>query len=314
MTAIVHVAAAVIVNTRGEVLISRRPDHAHQGGLWEFPGGKVEAGETALQALRRELHEELGIDVRSARPLIRIPHDYPDKSVLLDVWQVSAFDGEAHGREGQPVQWVAPRRLRDFAFPTANRPIIAAARLPERYLITPEPGEDFLARLERACAAGIRLLQLRAASLPDSEYLRLAREVCELAHRHGAEVLLNADPAAVAAAGADGVHLPAWRLRALERRPLSADLWVAASCHAADELAQAARIDCDFAVLGPVLPTASHPGAAHLGWEALHALAEISAVPIYALGGLREADLAAAWQAGAQGIAAIRGLWPEASS
>lgn len=313
MAGMIHVAAAVIVNARGEVLISRRHAQAHQGGLWEFPGGKVEAGETALQALRRELHEELGIDLRSARPLIRIPHDYPDKSVLLDVWQVTAFDGEAHGREGQPVQWVPPRRLRDFAFPAANQPIIAAARLPERYLITPEPGENFLARVEQACTAGIRLLQLRATSLPESEYLRLAREVCARAHRHGAEVLLNADPAIVAAAGADGVHLPAWRLRALDRRPLPAGLWVAASCHAADELAQAVRIGCDFAVVGPVLPTASHPGAPHLGWEALRALTEASAVPVYALGGLREADLAAAWQAGAQGIAAIRGLWPEAS-
>jgi 8-oxo-dGTP diphosphatase len=311
MTDMIHVAAAVIVNARGEVLLSLRHAHAHQGGLWEFPGGKVEADETAMQALRRELHEELGIDVRAARPLIRIPHHYHDKSVLLDVWRVTAFDGELHGREGQPVQWVAPANLPDFEFPAANRAIVTAASLPDRYLITPEPDTNFLERLDCAFAAGIRLVQLRAKRLSAQAYAELAREICARARPHGAEILLNADPALVIETGAAGVHLTAQRLRGLDRRPLPAGYWVAASCHDADELAQAADIGCDFAVLGPVLPTASHPGAMHLGWAGLQALAEITALPVFALGGMALADLNAAWQAGAQGIAAIRGLWQE---
>lgn len=309
---VTHVAVAVVTNARGKVLISLRHAHAHQGGLWEFPGGKVEAGETVLQALRRELHEELGIDVRAARPLIRIPHHYPDKSVLLDVWRVTAYAGEAQGREGQPLQWVAPQRLPEFAFPAANRPIAAAVRLPDRYLITPEPGADFLARLDSAFAAGLRLVQLRAKRLSARDYAELARAVCARARPHAAEVLLNADPALVAEVGAAGVHLSAQRLRGLERRPLPAGVWVAASCHDADELAQAARIGCDFVVLGPVQPTASHPGTPPLGWAALRTLTETSALPVYALGGMTPADLDTAWQAGAQGIAAIRALWPEA--
>lgn len=311
MTTMIHVAAAVISNARGEVLISLRHAQAHQGSLWEFPGGKVEAGETALQALRRELHEELGIDLRAARPLIRIPHRYPDQAVLLDVWRVTAFSGEAHGREGQPFQWVAPAQLPDFDFPAANRPIISAARLPDRYLITPEPGADFFARLDQAFAAGIRLVQLRAKQLPERDYADLARAVCARARQHGADVLLNTDPALVAEIGAAGVHLSAQRLRALDRRPLPAGLWVAASCHDADELALAARVGCDFAVLGPVQPTASHPGAPHLGWVRLRGLTEKTTLPVYALGGMTVADIEAAWRAGAQGIAAIRGLWPE---
>lgn len=310
-TNFIHVVAAVIANAHGEVLISRRHAHAHQGGLWEFPGGKLEAGEDVRTALARELHEELGIDVVEARPLMRIPHRYPDKAVLLDVWRVDAFRGEPHGREGQPVQWVAPERLRDFAFPAANRPIVTATRLPDRYLITPEPGPGFLERLERAFAAGIRLVQLRAKSLDERAYADLARAVCVRAQARNVQVLLNADPGLVAEVGADGVHLNARRLMALSQRPLSNEYWVAASCHNAQELEQAARIGCDFAVLGPVQPTASHPGAAHLGWAGLHALCDSCTLPVYALGGMTVGDLEAAWRAGAQGIAAIRGLWPE---
>lgn len=311
MSAIVHVAAAVIANARGEVLISRRHAQAHQGGLWEFPGGKVEADEDVVAALVRELHEELGIDVAAARPLIRIPHHYPDTSVLLDVWRVTDFTGEAHGREGQPVHWVNPERLPEFAFPAANRPIVTAARLPDRYLITPEPGADFLDRLERAFAAGIRLVQLRAKTLDDHAYTQVARAVCARAQIWNAKVLLNADPDLAAEIGAAGVHLTAQRLMQCTQRPLPSDRWVAASCHNATELAQAERIGCDFVVLGPVRPTASHPGAACLDWPGLHALCEITTLPVYALGGMAEADLDAAWRAGAQGIAAIRALWPE---
>lgn len=306
----IHVAAAVIVNVRDEVLISLRHAQVHQGGLWEFPGGKVEAGEDSYAALQRELYEELGIDLVSARPLIRIPYHYPDQAVLLDVWQVTDYTGEVHGREGQPVQWVAPERLSEFAFPAANRPIVTAARLPDRYLITPETEVDFLERLACACAAGIRLVQLRAPTLDTRAYIERARAACACAHAHGAQVLLNADPACVAQVGAAGVHLSARRLLQLARRPLPASLWVAASCHNAAELRHAMHIGCDFVVLGPVQPTASHPGAAHLDWSGLQALSEIATLPVYALGGMTCNDLDAAWRAGAQGIAAIRGLWP----
>lgn len=311
MSDVIHVAAAVLVNAAGEVLVARRHAHAHQGGLWEFPGGKVEPGEGALQALKREIHEELGLDVVAARPLIRVPHDYPDRRVLLDVWRVSAFRGEAHGREGQPLRWVAPERLRELDFPAANVPIVTAVSLPDQYVITPEPGADFLDRLDRVLVRGARLLQLRAKALPEADYLELARTVCAHTRACGAQVLLNADPALVAAAGAHGVHLDGQRLGALAARPLPHDLWVAASCHNAAQLAQAVRIGADFVVLGPVLPTASHPGAPSLGWERLHTLTETTALPVFALGGLRVDDLTRAWEAGAQGIAAIRGFWEE---
>ncbi len=309
-----HVAAAVIVNDRGEVLIAKRPEHQHQGGLWEFPGGKLEPGEAVTQALSRELDEELGITVESACPLIRVHHNYPERAVLLDVWQVERYRGEARGREGQPVAWVEPEQLPDYRFPAANTPIVTAARLPGHYLVTPEPGNDsgqFLSRLEQCLRAGVRLVQLRAKQLGSAEYELLAQHVISLAKRYGTKVLLNADPGLVTKLGADGVHLASRQLLSLGRRPLPPGLWVAASCHDEHELAHAAHIGVDFAVVAPVLPTLSHPEARGLGWERLFQLTEMAPFPVYALGGMSEEHLQLAHSHGAQGIAAIRSIWGE---
>lgn len=307
-----QVAAAVISNAAGEVLISRRPPGVHQGGLWEFPGGKLERGEDAATALKRELLEELGIEVQQLHPLIRVPHDYTDKAVLLDVWRITAYRGLAHGRESQPIAWVTPERLRDYAFPAANLPIITAARLPACYLITGEPEgahELFLSRLDHALQRGIRLVQLRAKVLAESDYRRLAQQVLARCHASGARVLLNAAPALTAELGADGVHLSSQRLLALSARPLGQDKWVAASCHNVQELRHACRIGVDFVVVSPVLQTSSHPGVRPLGWEGLRTLTEQAAVPVFALGGMTPAMLDQAWAQGAQGIAAISALW-----
>ena len=124
----VHVAVGVLRNEAGEILISYRHPDLHQGGLWEFPGGKVESGETVQQALARELHEELGISIGPCEALIEVVHDYSDKAVLLDVWLIQSFEGEPRGREGQALAWCPPDRLEDYDFPAANDPIAAACR------------------------------------------------------------------------------------------------------------------------------------------------------------------------------------------
>ncbi len=306
-----HVAAAVI--RRGnEVLIARRPEHLHQGGLWEFPGGKVEPGETVEAALIRELDEELGIRAQSVRPLIRVPHAYSDRRVLLDVREVSTFDGEPHGREGQPLRWVPVERLTDYDFPAANHPIVTACQLPDRYLITPEPEAEaawphFLDTLDNALASGIRLVQFRAKSLAPEQFTRLASQVAEVC-RHKAKLLLNSCPALVLQASADGVHLTGSELRSLIRRPEVP--WVGASCHSREQIERAVQLGADFLVISPVRRTASHSAAEPIGWEGLQALAEYSPLPVYALGGMTEADIETARAHGAQGIAAIRSLWP----
>lgn len=306
-----HVVAGVLRDQAGRVLLGRRPDHAHQGGLWEFPGGKVEPGETAAQALARELHEELGITPLTLRPLIRVPHRYPRQAVLLDVWRVDAFSGTPQGREGQPLRWVALEDLPRISMPAANRPVANALRLPPYYLITPEPEQarSFLDDLEASLKSGLRLAQLRAHQLSAHIFRALAGDSLALCRIYGASLLLNADPQLVRELGADGVHLTSARLRELTERPLPPEQWLGASCHDAVELAIAARLGVDFAVLSPVMPTRSHPHARALGWERFQALVEPCPFPVYALGGLGPADLDQALGCGGQGVAGIRAFW-----
>ena len=309
-----HVVAAVIRNNAGEILIAKRPLKLHQGGLWEFPGGKVEEGEDVQQALVRELKEELAIDVKQFRPLIRIPYDYPDRKVLLDIWSVSSFTGVAIGVEGQEIRWVGSDELGEFQFPAANASIVTAASIPSLYLITPEPGEkshwsNFLLALEQSIQQGISLVQFRAKSLSEMEYRVLAMDVIALCHKNNARVLLNAAPEIAEQLGADGVHLTSSLLNHLNSRPLPDNKLVAASCHNVYELNKAAAIHCNFAVVGPVNKTASHPGKKGLGWNAMRQLTDSAFLPVYALGGMELKDMEEAWEHGAQGIAAIRSLW-----
>ena len=311
MAQLIHVAAAVIRDPQRRILIARRPADKHQGGLWEFPGGKVEPGEAVADALARELQEELGIRVTAAAPLIRIPHHYPDKSVLLDVWEVTAFTGEAHGAEGQPVRWVRPQALDDYPFPAANTPIISAARLPSRILITGRFSDsaDCLKRLKNALEQGISQVMLRAGDLDDDALAALYHQLAPVCEQAGARLGVNTSVALANALGADHLHLNSARLAALESRNRFNGRWLSASCHDADQIRQAEAKGVDFITLSPVQPTPSHPGAPTLGWETFARLVDACRLPVYALGGLGEGDLPRARQCGAQGIAAISAWW-----
>src|SRR5699024_1847962 len=155
----------------------RRRSGTHGAGDWEFPGGKVGAGESVYQALVRELAEEVGIRVRTARPLIRVRHDYPERAVLLDTWRVTAVVGHPEALEGQGVRWVPVNELHDWPLMAADGPIVTALRLPDRYLITGASADDtpaFRERLDRCLERGIKLVRLRAAELDDDAYRALA--------------------------------------------------------------------------------------------------------------------------------------------
>jgi len=309
----IHVVAGVLSDAHDRVLLAQRPSGKHSAGLWEFPGGKLEPGETAHAALRRELHEEIGVDIGAIEPLIAVPWDFGEKSILLDVYRVLDFAGELHGREGQALVWRHVDELIDMPMPPPDRPVVTALRLPPHYAITPEPGDDdaaFLARIERALAAGVRLLQLRAKTVPAARLRELAQAVQQRARAVGATMLINAHIDLTIELDLGGVHLPSAELMRLRDRPPVRG-WVAASCHDARELAHAAAIGVDFAVVGSVQATLSHPGAEPLGWQRFAELCAGTPLPVYALGGLGLAELPTARAHGAQGIAGISGFFPD---
>ncbi|MCD9085987.1 Nudix family hydrolase [Stenotrophomonas sp. SY1] len=305
----IHVVAAVITDARGRILLNRRTGNSDMAGLWEFPGGKREPGETSEQALVRELHEELGIEAEVGEWLMDVPQLYPDKRLRLEVRMVRSWKGTARGREGQAITWVTPDKLSRYSMPPADLPVVAALRQPDRYLVTPEPAEcaeTWFSCIEAAIHGGIRRIQLRTPSAADRQ--GLARSVAE---RYGkqADLLLNRDIDLARELGV-GVHLGSEQLLSLQSRPLPESLPVAASCHDLAQLQAAQRLGCDFAVLGPVQATATHPGASPLGWEAFERLREQVSLPIYAIGGMGVADIDIARRHGALGVAAIRALWP----
>jgi 8-oxo-dGTP diphosphatase len=307
----IEVVAGVLRDADGRVLLAQRPPRGPHAGLWEFPGGKREPGESAADALRRELHEELGIEADPGAPIWRVPWSYPHVAVALEAIEVPAWRGTPHGREGQVLAWVALDDLHQWPMPAADLPIAAALRLPLAYAITPDPGADaarLLADARALIARGARLLQLRAKRLDVAAIAPILDALAADAAAARAGVLVNgaAGLALVDAHPWVGVHLTSADLARASARPLPRPRWVAASCHDAAEIARAAALDCDFVVIGPVHPTASHPGAPVLGWSGLAALCRDCPLPVFALGDVGPDDLDTARQHGAFGVAGIR--------
>jgi len=308
---IVHVVAGVIRDARGRILLARRTEGRDLSGLWEFPGGKVEPGEAPEAALARELREELGIEAAIGAPLIDVPQRYPHKRLRLDVRDIASWSGTPRGLDGQALAWVPPHKLVDYPMPPADRPVVAALLQPDACLVTPTPGADdamWLQGLRASIEAGVRRVQLRAPGLDAARWRSLVANAAALCRDSEVEVLLNSD-AELAREHDLGLHLRADQLPAFDAGMRIPGRALAASCHDAHDLRLAAALGCDFVVLGAVLPTASHPGIAGMGWDGFATLREDSDLPIYAIGGLVRDDIAIARAHGAQGIAAIRGLW-----
>lgn len=307
---VVDAAVAVLVRPDGQVLLGQRPEGKPWAGWWEFPGGKIEEGESALHALQRELDEELGTHATEVYPWLMRSFDYPEKTVRLHFFMVRGWTEEPHGREGQQLSWQNPAALSVGPMLPANEPILAALMLPPIYGITnlAEAGEErFLAQLEGTLTRGLKLIQIREKELARDALYRFGEKVVKLAQPFGAQVLLNGNVGLARELGAHGVHLTSSQLMALQAKPEG--LLCAASCHNEADLQQAQKLNLDFVVLGPVLPTQSHPGVGTMGWERFAQLAQNASLPVYALGGLQPQDIRMAWQSGAHGIAMQRGAW-----
>lgn len=311
---IVEVVAGVLLRPNGEFFLSSRPPGKVYEGYWEFPGGKIEPGETPQQALVRELREELGIEVKTAYPWLVQVFTYPHATVRLQFFQITEWNGEPHPHEGQQFSWQQPGATEVSPILPANAPILRGLALPRVMGITHLAGaaspERFLAGLQSALDKGLRLVQLREKQLPPAQLAELGREVVARCHAAGARVVVNGNAELARQIGADGLHLPAADLLACSARPDFA--LVGASCHNINELAQAAKLELDYALLGSVLPTQTHPDASPLGWGGMRQLlADGFALPVFALGGLSADDLDVARANGAHGVALMRAAWRE---
>jgi 8-oxo-dGTP diphosphatase len=301
----------VITRPDGSFLLGQRPAGKVYAGYWEFPGGKIEAGEAASSAIARELHEELGIEIETAYPWLTRDYDYAHAAVRLRFFRVVKWGGTLHGRESQRFVWQSLEAISVDPLLPANAPILRALRLPPVYAIThaSELGvTEQLRRLELALARGLKLVQVREKALGEKALRDFAARVIGRAHAHGARVLVNGNAQLARDLGADGVHLTAAQLKDARQRPDCG--LVGASCHDAGEMERAQAVGADLVVLGPVLPTPTHPGAVGLGWAKFAALLTDCPLPVYALGGLMSTDLETAWRHGAHGISMMRGAWP----
>lgn len=313
---IIDVAVGVLLRPDGTVLLGNRPADKPWPGWWELPGGKLEPGESVMQALTRELHEELGIQIHTATPWVTYVHTYPTTTVRLAFCRVTGWDGEPQGLEGQLLRWVPLTEALDVPkLLPATYPPLRWLNLPEVYAISsvgsPQGLAVFKQRLAHGLKEGVKLLQWREPGWPDGPActgLKTAfDDILAQCHAAGARVLVNSvHPSAWWAQG-DGVHLRAVDAKGFSVRPeLPAGHLVGVSTHALSELEHARKLEADFAVLGPVLPTASHPGHPGIGWEEFARLNQQAGLPVYALGGQSADTLAQAKSVGGHGFAGLR--------
>jgi 8-oxo-dGTP diphosphatase len=304
-TGTIDVAVAVVRDAAGRLLLAERTAQQISAGYWELPGGKIDAGETPLQAAARELAEEAGLQAEALAPWVVYEHAFPTRRIRLHFFRVLRWRGQPHGREGQRLIWADPAAPPRPLLPSNER-ALALLALPPLLAVTQASAsgtpQDFLQRtLPALLGAGVRLLQVREDRLTEPQRVHFARRIAERARPHGARVLLAGSALACRQAGADGQHSTAQELRAAMARP-PVPLW-SASCRDLADVARAQALGADFLIVGPVRATRAHPNASPLGWETLARIAAATALPVYAQGGLAPEDLDAARGCGAVGVA-----------
>jgi 8-oxo-dGTP diphosphatase len=299
-----EVAAAVIERPDGTFLLAQRPEGKPYAGYWEFPGGKIEDGEAAQAALTRELREELGIAVRESTPWITRVYAYTHATVRLHFFRVSAWDGEPRPLEDQAIKWQAVEAPDVSPMLPANAPVLAALALPAVMVVSnaAELGVDaWIQKLAERALEEKLLVQIREKGAERQRVQHLLSRALARAEPFGSRLVVNSDCGSFPQCS--GVHLTSRALMQAAGRPAASLL--GASCHDERELEQAERLGVDYALVGPVKATASHPGASPLGWERFAALARDRPMPVLAIGGLTRSDLAEARRHGAHGVALL---------
>ena len=306
----IHVVLGIIVNSRNEVLLSKRHINVHQGGLLEFPGGKVNKNELPSNALKRELLEEVNVHVDKVSPLIQIPYTYSDHKVFLDVYLIKEYSGVIQANEDQEIFWNKIDTLNVKDFPEANIGILNALQLPKVFPITPEYETDskFLNSFEKVVVReGTEIIVLRCHKLDSLKYAKLVKKCIGLCKKNNVKLILNRDENIINSPEVSGIHLTSKHLLSTTKKPINYKI-VGASCHNVKEVKHANNLKLDYIFIGPVIEkNASKENT--LGWDRFAELCKISQIPVYAIGGLGEVDSEISVQHGGQGIAAIRSIW-----
>ncbi len=309
----VRVAAGVIYsNNKKSVLLSRRKHDQHLPNLWEFPGGKIESHESAEQALERELSEELGIKISCPHYLMTVDHDYKDKNVSLEIYEIFDWQGKEQGREGQQIEWVSIESLRNKTMPEANLSIVNRLLLSDVILISKDEYADYnelLNVLENCIESGLSMFQLRLKDEKHEQLKEVLGSINRITMNNNVSVILNGSPDLIDTHPIDGIHLNSQRLKSYDSRPISKKYLLSASCHNQDEIAHALKLDVDYLFISPVKPTQTHVEAQPLYWDKFADLCRLSKRPVYALGGMTSDDMKQAKANGAKGIAMISAVW-----
>ncbi len=307
-----HVVVGILYDVSGDkVLITKRKEKQFLAGYWEFPGGKVENDEKPFTALRREFYEELGINLKSAKRLMRISHDYTEKKVLLDVWEIDEWQGDPISREDQEIMWSDKNNLFKYKFPEANKHIIKNIQLPNIYGISEKYYKDFshlFSIVKNYFNSGLKIFQLRLQLDANNISKKNIEELYKESKKNNSILILNGIASDVEQYTIDGIHLKSKELLKYDSRPVSENYILGASCHNEVELKQAKKLCVDYAFISPVFATKSHPKKSPLGWSNFHQLAKQANFPVYALGGMSIVDLKNAKENGAFGVAMMSNI------
>jgi 8-oxo-dGTP diphosphatase len=311
----ISVSVGILRHKNGSYLISLRKKALSFPGLWEFPGGKIEHGEQPIQALKRELYEEVGVKIgTNFLPIIHFTHEYSDVIVDLHAYSIDDWEGSPNSCEGQKLRWVTQEELIDTQMPDANRAIKLALTLPNLSLITPDFYGDessYLKQLKICLNRGVKLVQLRMPGSSTACITSIAKGALAMCKIHQAKLLINNESSLVQRLGADGLHLPSSILRGLSERPVEKVFLLSTSCHNRSEVEHANKLGVDFGYISPVEHPSSHKSQSILGWESASELAKLADFPVFALGGLNKNDIQRSGQLGFQGVSMVTALWKE---
>ena len=305
---LIKVVGGLIIQ-ENKLLIAQRTKNSDHPLKWEFPGGKIKQNESPEDALKRELKEELGINIDGCSPWIIRHHSYEHASVRLHFFLVSQWSGDVIPQENQNIKWSDLRNPEVTPILEANSVIFKALSLPPIYAITnfSELKDKFLIALKRKIENGLQLIQIREKSLEINDLIYFCKEIQKLTKNYDTSILLNSHIELAKDLGLDGVHLNSSQI--YQDLSIPKGWIIGASCHTLEDLKMVEDKKYSFALLSPVKKTQSHPEVKPMGWEKFKQIINGFQIPIYALGGMTEYDKNNAYASGSIGIASQRAIW-----